>query len=128
MNKNNQITINMETQPTFESLLREFLTPIITSAVENALAHHLHQPQPPERQQPLPDLMNVKMIAEFLHLSVPTIYGLTHRREIPFYKRGQRLLFRRDELEKWIAGGRRMTVDEIKAEALNSLGRGRRKR
>ena len=117
----------MEEKITFESYLRQVLTPIIQEIVESALTRHLHQIQASSQQQPFPDIMDVKMTAELLHLSVPTIYGLTHKREIPFYKRGQRLLFGRDDLYKWIAGSRRQTVDEIREDALNSLGRGRRR-
>ena len=72
--------------------------------------------------------MDIKIAAEFLHCSVGGIYGLTHKREIPFCKRGKRLLFRREDIEKWVAGSRRQTVDEIRADALNSLTVGRRRK
>jgi excisionase family DNA binding protein len=117
----------MDEKISFETLIKELLTPIIEQAVDHALARHLPQHNESQRQQSLPELLDVKMTAEFLHLSVPTIYGLIHKREIPFYKRSGRLLFRRDDLDKWIAGGRRMTVDEIKEAAAQSLVRGRRR-
>ncbi len=115
----------MENHNTFESLFREFITPIINEAVDRAITRHMSQPVTP--QQDMPELIGVKMTAELLHLSVPTIYGLVHTRSIPYYKRRQRLYFKRDEIEKWIAAGRRMTVDEIQQAARESLVRGRRK-
>ena len=42
--------------------------------------------------QPEPDsLLTIKQAAEILHLSVPTIYGLVQRSEVPVCKRGKRL-------------------------------------
>lgn len=37
------------------------------------------------------------------------------------------MYFKMDEFEKWIAVGRRMTVDEIQQAAMESLVRGKRK-
>lgn len=48
------------------------------------------------------DLFTVAEAAQFLRLSVSTIYHLTSAREIPFYKIGQRCLLRRDDLEQWL--------------------------
>ena len=99
-------------------------TPIINEAVEKTLTRHLSPPKAPP--QDLPELIGVKMTTEMLNLSVPTIYGLVHTRSIPYYKRRQRLYFKRDEIERWIAAGRRMTVDEIQQAAKESLVRKRR--
>jgi len=114
----------MDEKHTFESLLREFITPIINSAVEQALARHLDQPQAQPQQQSFPDLMDIKMTAEYLHVARATVYSMTHKRAIPYYKRGGRLYFKKAELEQWVAGGRRMTIEEIKKAALESLIRG----
>jgi len=56
-----------------------------------------------------------------LHLSVPTIFVFVHKRSIPYYIRGQRLYFKRDDIETWVNAGRRMTVDEIREAAKESL-------
>lgn len=115
----------MDQHQTLESLLRDFLTPIIERAVDNAFARYYSAPTAPQPSQN--ELMNIKDAATFLHLSVPTVYGLVHSRSIPFYKRRQRLYFKKDDLDKWIAGGRRMTVEEIQQAAVESLVRSRRK-
>lgn len=40
-------------------------------------------------------------------LSIPSIYGLVHRRKIPSYRRGKKLYFMKSELITWIKSGRR---------------------
>jgi excisionase family DNA binding protein len=62
-------------------------------------------------------LFNVKEAAEFLDLTVPTIYGYVHKQEIPVNKRGKRLYFSRKELTEWIKSGRKKTISEISEEA-----------
>jgi hypothetical protein len=115
----------MEEKITFESYLRQFLTPIIQEIGEKAIARQ--SPAPAAPQTSFPEFMDLQMTAEFLHLAPSSIYGLVHKSLIPHYKRNKRLLFRKDELEKWLADSRRQTIEEIRADALNSLGRGRRR-
>jgi excisionase family DNA binding protein len=41
--------------------------------------------------------------AELTGLALPTLYSKVHKREIPHYRLGKRLVrFRRDELEQWM--------------------------
>ena len=118
----------MENQTTFEKMLREFLTPIIEDAVETVLNRKqgLFQP-PPAPKQPLPELMSIKMVAEYIHLSVPTVYGLVSKQTIPHYKRGNRLYFKREDIEKWISEGRRSTMREVEDSVGDFTIRRRRK-
>jgi len=45
--------------------------------------------------------------AKFLGVSIQGLYGLTHRRAIPFYKpSGKNILFNAAELEAWILASR----------------------
>jgi excisionase family DNA binding protein len=74
------------------------------------------------------DLLTIKQAAEFITLSVPTIYGLVHRAEIPVNKRGKRLYFSKKELTTWIKAGRKKTNDEISEEAETYLNKQKRKR
>jgi excisionase family DNA binding protein len=62
-------------------------------------------------------LLTVKEAAALLHLSVPTIYGKVHAREIPFSKPGKRLFFSKAELTEWVKSGRYKTGSELEAEA-----------
>lgn len=75
----------------------------------------------PEPQAASPALLTIKEAASFLDLAVPTLYKLTSNREIPFFKRGKRVYFRREELLKWVENGRRMTKEELAREVEASL-------
>jgi excisionase family DNA binding protein len=66
-------------------------------------------------------LLTVKEAAKLLSLSVPTIYGLVSRSQLPCLKKGKRLYFLKQELLNWIKSGRKKTVEEIQQEAENYL-------
>lgn len=57
--------------------------------------------------------LSIQEAAKFLKLSVPTIYGMVSRREIPFSKLGKRLYFSESELSEWIQTGRKSTRSEM---------------
>lgn len=62
-------------------------------------------------------IFTVKQAANFLKLTVPTLYGYVQRSEIPVSKKSKRLYFSRIELEQWIKSGRKKTMQEIESEA-----------
>ena len=67
---------------------------------------------------PLPEtdkFLTIKQASEILHLSVPTIYGLVQRAEVPVCKRGKRLYFSTQELTSWIMAGRKKNHAEIES-------------
>lgn len=64
-------------------------------------------------QLPRDDLLTIKQAAEFLSLSVPTLYTKVSRKEIPVNKRGKRLYFSVAELSEWVRSGRKKTTEEI---------------
>ena len=49
------------------------------------------------------DMVNLDRAAAILDISKYTLYGLTSRGEIPFFKRGKRLYFSKKALEQWIS-------------------------
>lgn len=80
---------------------------------------------PPEEDK----LLTIREAAEILHLTVPTVYGLVQRSEVPVCKRGKRLYFSKQELVSWIMSGRKKTIVEIDEETdqfIQSRNRGRR--
>lgn len=79
--------------------------------IERLLLSHSSETKPTEEK-----LMTIREAAEMLHLTVPTIYGLVQRAEIPVCKRGKRLYFSTEELTTWIKSGRKKTLAEIDAE------------
>lgn len=81
-------------------------------SIERILLSQNNTPQPEEDK-----LLTIREAAEILHLSVPTVYGLVQRSEVPVCKRGKRLYFSKQELIGWIRSGRKKTNSEINAEA-----------
>lgn len=75
-----------------------------------------------ERKETLPDqepdqLLTVKDAAAFLSLSVPTVYTLISKGELPVMKRSKRCYFSKLELINYLKQGRRKTNEEIAIEA-----------
>lgn len=93
-----------------EEVVKEYFSKIENTAVEKE------------------ELLDIKQAAEFLKLSVPTLYGLNTRRDIPHFKVGKKLYYKRTDLINWISSGRRMTKLEIRQEADSVLSKDFRKR
>lgn len=71
-----------------------------------------------QQATPIPEqFLDVQEAGELLRLSVQTIYGLVHTRQIPHSKKGNRLYFKKSELQQWMQEGRRKTLSEIKEQA-----------
>lgn len=87
------------------------------SNIENLILDLKHQPKKVEPIEQPEKLYTVQEAAEFLNLSVPTIYSKVSRNELPFMKRSKRLYFSNIELLKYLKEGRRRTQAELKAEA-----------
>ena len=62
-------------------------------------------------------LLSVKQAAEFLNLTVPTIYTKVSKRELPVMKRSKRLYFSKHELTTYLKEGRQLTHVEIEKRA-----------
>jgi excisionase family DNA binding protein len=66
-------------------------------------------------------LLTIQEAAEFLSLSVPTMYSKVSKGELPVMKRSKRLYFSRTELMEYVKDGRKKSNAEIEAEAENYL-------
>lgn len=60
--------------------------------------------------------IDIKEASEFLGEAIPTIYGRTSRLDIPFYKRGKKLYFKKSELTEWVEKGKSKTKDALRQE------------
>ena len=92
--------------------------------LERLILSQNNAPQPEEDK-----LLTIREAAEIPHLTVPTVYGLVQRSEVPVCKRGKRLYFSKQELVSWIMSGRKKTIVEIDEETdqfIQSRNRGRR--
>jgi len=72
------------------------------------------------------EFMNVTQVAEYLSLAKQTIYSLVHKMEIPNYKQGKRLYFKKMDIDEWLSKSRRKTREEIEQEAADYIFRKKR--
>lgn len=98
------------TVPEIRQLFRQELMAFFGNANPSAPA--------PDQDKPL----TIKEAAELLTLAPPTIYAMVGRREIPHYKKGNRLYFSRADLTAWVKSGRKSTAAEIAETAIKSVG------
>ena len=59
------------------------------------------------------DIMNVDEAAAYLKMAKQTVYCMVSKRLLPYFKRGKRVFFRKEELLSWLEKGRRYTKEEI---------------
>jgi excisionase family DNA binding protein len=100
------VTITQITPPELETL--------IENSIKKALSIHTQAPQ----HEP-DELLTVQNAAEFLSLSVPTIYGLISKGQLPVMKRSKRCYFSKIELINYLKQGRKKTIAETDNEAQN---------
>jgi excisionase family DNA binding protein len=62
--------------------------------------------------------LTVSEAAQYLNLAKQTLYGFTSSRTIPFIKRAKRLLFTKEDLDAWLAQGKKQSVQELRAAAI----------
>jgi excisionase family DNA binding protein len=72
------------------------------------------------------EIMTIDEASAFLFIAKQTIYGFVCKRQIPHFKRGKRLYFKRDDLLNWVLEAKVKTVKEIENDAANYLLRKRR--
>lgn len=67
------------------------------------------------------ELLTISQAAELLSLTTPTLYGLVHKKAIPYSKKSKRLYFSKTELLDWIRTGRKKTIAESMANPESHL-------
>ena len=50
-------------------------------------------------------LLTIGEAARYMTISKGTLYNYTHQRRVPFAKISNRVVFRQDELDRWINAG-----------------------
>lgn len=107
---------NNDQKPTFEQLPELFNDLRIQfSELKDQVINYCQKTQVPENQD-IPN-MDVQAAADFLSLTVPTIYSKVSKGELPTMKRGNRLYFSRNDLITYLKEGRKLTNSEINALA-----------
>ncbi|MDX2190512.1 MAG: helix-turn-helix domain-containing protein [Bacteroidota bacterium] len=89
--------------------------------IETLLLDIKHQPKSQSEQPQSDELLTVQDTAKFLSLSVPTVYTLISKGELPVMKRSKRCYFFKVELINYLKQGRKMTLAETAIEAENYL-------
>lgn len=85
--------------------LAGLLRPIVTEAVREEL-HRIGNSTAPIPEE----IGGIELAQQITRLSKARIYALVSARAIVHSKRGNRLFFRRSELEAWVAEGKREEV------------------
>ena len=62
------------------------------------------------------DFLTVQEAGVYLDLARPTIYALTSKGVIPYFKRGKKVYFKKIDLEAYLLQGRRKTYKELANE------------
>lgn len=93
----------------------EQLSNLIQSSVRKVLKETA--PQTVELTDQPDQLLTIQEAAEFLSLTVPTMYSKVSKGELPVMKRSKRLYFSRTELLEYLKEGRKKATIEIEQEA-----------
>ena len=100
--------------------ITEITPPELESLIEKAISRVLSTQQTPAEKEP-DQLLTVPDAAKFLSLSVPTIYGLISKGELPVMKRSKRCYFSKADLLNYLKQGRKRTQAETAAAARDYL-------
>jgi len=93
----------------------------------NTIEHLLRNVKNEEKESiPLPEIFNMNQATEYVSLSKSAIYKMTAGRDIPHFKRGKILYFKRSDLDEWMTQYRISTRAEIEKEAADYLIRKRK--
>ena len=104
----------MEQNLTFDQLPKAvtLLTKEV-SELKRLLIEKREQPSTEQHEK----LLSVQEAAQFLNLTVPTIYSKVSKGELPVMKRSKRLYFSSTELMEYLKVGRKKSNTEIDQEA-----------
>lgn len=72
-------------------------------------------------------ILDIKEASLFIGFSIAHIYRLTSTRQIPHFKKGAKLLFKKDDLEAWMTETRVMTEEETEKRAATYAALNKRK-
>jgi len=90
----------------------------------NIIEHLLRNVQKEDKAAvTLPTIFNLDQAAEYVSLSKSAIYKKTSERNIPHFKQGKKLFFKRSELDDWLTQNRISTHAEIEQMASEYIRR-----
>lgn len=101
-------TLSFDQLPKAVSLLTKEV-----SELKRLIIQKQDQPTAEQAEQ----VLTIQQAAEFLNLTVPTMYSKSSKGELPVMKRGKRLYFSKQELTKYLQAGRKKSFADVEAEA-----------
>lgn len=113
----------MEQNLTFDQLPKAVT--MLTKEVSELKRLLIEKQEQPTTEQP-EQLLTVQEAAQFLNLTVPTIYSKVSKGELPVMKRSKRLYFSSTELMEYLKEGRKKSNAEIEKEAEAYLSNNRK--
>ena len=113
----------MEQNLTFDQLPKAVT--MLTKEVSELKRLLIEKQEQPNTEQP-EQLLTVQEAAQFLNLTVPTIYSKVSKGELPVMKRSKRLYFSSTELMEYLKEGRKKSNAEIEQEAEAYLSNNRK--
>ena len=85
--------------------------------IENQLSELLKMAKAPILKEVTEEIMTVEQLSDYLTIARQTIYEKCSKKEIPYFKAGKRLYFKKSVINDWINSGRRYTTDELMQQA-----------
>lgn len=79
--------------------------------IENAVLRVIGKSQKSEVENN--SFLDIHEASKLLKLAPQTLYGLTSKRLIPFIKKRRKLLFHKNDLDKWAQEGRKKPIAEL---------------
>jgi len=79
---------------------KEELEAIICKAVKTALEQSRFLEEQEEKEDVIDYIMKSPQLCNYLKMKISTLYQLTHKKEIPFNKKGKTLYFKKEEIDK----------------------------
>ena len=64
---------------------------------------------------------NLNELTSYIKMSKSSAYKLTMANQIPFIKRGKKLLFKKEAIDQWLEQYAQPTVQELKNNCINLL-------
>jgi excisionase family DNA binding protein len=98
----------------FTQLSIEEIRQLLREEVQFALEDHISKQQVQKNKS---EYLDISQLSDYIDLAVPTIYNLVSKGEIPHIKRGKKLRFEPEMIDKWLKEGRRKANFEIRENA-----------
>ena len=97
--------------------LKAFISELVTEAVDSAIERQQSELSNLKNEKDIRnEILNSEQAAEYLHIAKQTLYTLTSKRKVPFYKNGKKVLFRKGDLDDWLNQGKQIEFTKISKE------------